>query len=140
MSVISSLQIVNVVIPILKAFFWIPESVNDTAAVNPNGIKTLLANGLRTFFIKGKPVFSNSTRGLSKNSPCCPILCSWVLEYFILADEFFAKAWQSLKTFAVVNNNLCEELVSSLELPIAFDEGFKVAAVSFFNPDFYLLL
>ena len=26
------------------------------AAVNPNGIKTLLANGLITFFIQGNPV------------------------------------------------------------------------------------
>ena len=31
---------------------------------NPNGIKTLLANDLRTFSIKGNPVFSN---GLPKN-------------------------------------------------------------------------
>ena len=27
----------------------------DAAAVSPNGIKTLLANGLNTFFIYGKP-------------------------------------------------------------------------------------
>ena len=29
------------------------------AVVNPNGIKTLLANGLSTVPIKGKPVYSN---------------------------------------------------------------------------------
>ena len=27
-------------------FLWIAASVSDAAAVNPNGIKTLLANGL----------------------------------------------------------------------------------------------
>ena len=31
----------------------------DAAVVNPNGIKTLLANGLITFFINGNPPFSN---------------------------------------------------------------------------------
>ena len=29
--------------------------VADTAAVNPNGTKMLLANGVVTFFINGKP-------------------------------------------------------------------------------------
>ena len=38
---------------------WIAESVADDTAVCPNAIKTLLANGLNTFFIKGNPVFSN---------------------------------------------------------------------------------
>ena len=37
-------------------------SVADGAAVNPNGIKMLLANGLSTFPIKGKPVFSNGSK------------------------------------------------------------------------------
>ena len=36
---------------ILRFFFLcIPESADDTAAVNPKGIKTLLANDLITFF------------------------------------------------------------------------------------------
>ena len=39
----------------------------DTAAVNPNGIKTLLANGLMTFFINGNLVFSNGPRRLPMN-------------------------------------------------------------------------
>ena len=34
------------------------------AAVYPNGIETLLTNGLSTFPIKRKPVFSNASRGL----------------------------------------------------------------------------
>ena len=43
------------------------ESVADAAAVNPSGIKTLLANGLSTFFIKGNPVFSNGPKSLPQN-------------------------------------------------------------------------
>ena len=35
------------------------ESVVDAAAVNLDGIKTLLGNGLITFFIKDNPGFSN---------------------------------------------------------------------------------
>ena len=49
-------------------------SVADNAAVNPNGIKTLLANGLSTCFIKDKLFFSNGTKSLPKNLPDCHIL------------------------------------------------------------------
>ena len=35
----------------------IPASATDAAAVNPKGIKTLLANGLITFFINGNLCF-----------------------------------------------------------------------------------
>ena len=57
-SFISSFEIVNVVyfakserrIPDPKFFLWIAASVAAAAAVNPNGIKTLLANGFSTFF------------------------------------------------------------------------------------------
>ena len=45
-----------------------------TAAVKPNGIKTLLANGLITFFINGSPVFNNGPRSLPRNPPDCIIL------------------------------------------------------------------
>ena len=44
-----------------------------------------------------------------------------------------------LKTYELVNNNLCGKLVSLLKLPIAFYEGFKVASIPFFIPDFNLL-
>ena len=47
---------------ILIFFLCIPSSAADTAAVNPKGIKTLLADGLITFFVKGNPVFSNRPR------------------------------------------------------------------------------
>ena len=67
----------------------------------------LLANDLSTFPIKGKPVFSNGPKSLPKNPPDCPILCNWVFDSFILAEELFAKALRSLKTCVSVNNNLC---------------------------------
>ena len=41
-------------------------SAADAAAVNPKGIKTLLANGLISFFINGNSVFSNGPSRLPK--------------------------------------------------------------------------
>ena len=87
-SFISLLKIINVVLLDPNMFLWIVASVADGAAVNPYGIKKLLASGLSTFFIKGNPFFSNC----SKNPLDCPILCNWVFDSFILADEQFAKA------------------------------------------------
>ena len=55
-----------------KNFFSIP--VSAAIAVNPNGIKRLLANGLITLFINGNPVFSNGPRILSRNNPDCIIV------------------------------------------------------------------
>ena len=45
------------------------------AAVNLDGIKRLLANGLSTFLIKANTVFSNDPKSRPKNPPDCPILC-----------------------------------------------------------------
>ena len=63
MSFISSFDIISIVLllcegwlPDPKSFLYIPASAADAAAVNPNGIKTLLASGLITFFIYGNPV------------------------------------------------------------------------------------
>ena len=50
-------------------FFCIPLSAAVTAAVNPNGIKTLLVNGLIAFCINGNPVFNNGRRSLPRNPP-----------------------------------------------------------------------
>ena len=47
---ISSFEIMSTVIPDPKIYFQIAVSVADAAAVNPNAIKTLLANGLSIFF------------------------------------------------------------------------------------------
>ena len=138
-SFISSSEIINVVKPDPNIFLWIAASVADAAAANPNGIKTLFANNLSTFPIKGNPVFSIGLKSLPKTSDDCHILHSWVLENFILADEPFAKALQIFENFVLLNNNLCGKLVSSLELPIRFDEGFKVTSVPFFIADLNLL-
>ena len=46
---------------LMKIFFGIAEAVSGGATVNPKGTKTLLDNGLSTFFIKGIPFFSNGS-------------------------------------------------------------------------------
>ena len=67
-------EIINVVAADPEIFFEIAASVGDAATINPNGIKTLLANGLSMFPVKGNPTFSNSPKPLPKNPPDCPIL------------------------------------------------------------------
>ena len=61
-----------------------------------------------------------------------------VIDKFILADELFAKTLRGLETCVLVSNKLCRNLVSSLELPIKFDERFKVTSTPFCTPDFNL--
>ena len=115
-SFISSLEIINVVMSDPDIFLWIAASV-AAAAVNPNGIKTLLANGLSKFSIKSNPVFSNGPESLPKN----PFLCNQVFDSFISAEELFEKALRSLETGVLVNNNLCGKLFLSLESPAIFE-------------------
>ena len=77
MSSNSSFDIISVVVllwPGPYIFLCIPVSAADAAAVNSKGIKTLLANGLITFFIRGNPVFSNGPSNLLRNPPDCTIL------------------------------------------------------------------
>ena len=95
-SFISSLEIIVIVIPDPNIFLWIAVSVADAAAVNSNGIKTLLASGLRIFIIENDQVFSNGPKILTKNSPDCHILSNWVFDNFILAEELSSKALRSL--------------------------------------------
>ena len=102
---ISPLEIINIGLceakskgrPDPNILLWIAASVAAAAAVSGNGIKTLLANGLSKFFNKGNPVFSNGPKSLPKNSPDCPVLCNWVFDICILADELFTKALKTLK-------------------------------------------
>ena len=110
-------------------FLWIAASV-AAAAVNLNG-KTHLANGLTTFFIKRKPVLSNSSIILPKSRFDCSILCYWVFDNFISAEEFFAQALQSPIACVLINKKLCGKLFSSLEPPAKIDEIFKVTSVPF---------
>ena len=45
-----------------------------SGALNSNGIKTLLPNGLSTIFIKRKPAFINGPKSLPRNALCHIIL------------------------------------------------------------------
>ena len=75
-SSISSLEIIKVIHADPNILLRIAASVADAVAVNPDDIKTLLANGLRTFPINGNLVFTNDTKNLLKNPPDCTILCN----------------------------------------------------------------
>ena len=72
---------------ILILFLCIPTSAADAATVNPKGIKTPLANCLKTFFINGNPVFSNGPRNLLRNHPDRIIFDNWVIDNLVSADE-----------------------------------------------------
>ena len=63
-------------LPDPNIFLCITASVADGAVVNPNGNKTLLANGQSTFFIKNDPGFSNGPKSLHQNPPDCSVLCN----------------------------------------------------------------
>ena len=120
-------------------FLWIAASVAYAAAVNPNGIKTVLAvlaGSWNAFLIKDNPVFSNGPKFLPKNLTDYPILCNWVFDDFIWADESFVKGFWRFEICVLVNNNLCGKLFLSLESPTTFDEIFRVTSVPFFIPDF----
>ena len=72
---ISSFEIISAVVRSAKSkgqtdpkiFIQIAPSVVYPAAYKPNENRILLVNGLRTLFIKSKPVFSNGPRSLLIN-------------------------------------------------------------------------
>ena len=105
--------------------------------VNPNGIKTLLTNGLSVFPIKGNPVMVQ--KFYLKILLLVLFDATEILNNFILAEELLPKALQRFETCVLVNNNLCGKLFSTLESPVTFDQSFNVTSVSFFIPDFNLL-
>ena len=84
-----------------KIFLCIPASVVDAATVNPKGIKTLLANWLITFFIKGNHVFSDGPRSITSNPSDCTILDDWVFDNLISVDDFLTKPYENCNN----NNN-----------------------------------
>ena len=131
-SAIYSIETIGIVMPYPNVFFWIATSAADATVVNPNDIKTLLANGLIAFLIKNNPC-------LTKTSPHCAILCKGVFDNFILAQEPLVIALWSLETCVLVNNNLCWKLFSSLEWQKIIDGSFEVTPVPFFIPYFNLL-
>ena len=51
---ISSSEIIKVVIPNPKVFYWQAVSVVDASAVDPNGTKTLLDSGVSNFSLMVK--------------------------------------------------------------------------------------
>ena len=133
MSYISIFDIISVVVllwPDPNIFLCIPASAADAAAVNPKGIKTLLANDLITSFINCNPVFSNGPSNLLRNPPDWIIFDNLVFDNFISADEWFAKDLQRFETCLSVNNNLWGKSVSLS--PITFDENLKTTSASFF--------
>ena len=50
-----------------NVFLWIGAAIADAVVVNPNGIKTLFANSLSRFPIKGSPVFINAPKSVSES-------------------------------------------------------------------------
>ena len=73
-SSISSFDIISVVDQDPKISLCIPASAADAVTANPHGIKTILANGLITWFINPNLVFNNRSRSLPRNPPDCIIL------------------------------------------------------------------
>ena len=66
-SSISLFDIISVVVsPDPNIFLFILASAADAAAINPEGITTLLANDVITFFIKGNPAFNKGPSNLPK--------------------------------------------------------------------------
>ena len=62
-----------------------------------------------------------------------------VFENFILANKPIRKALRFFETYLLVDNKLGGKFILSLEIPIKFDERFKVTSVSFLISDFNLL-
>ena len=123
MSSISSFAFISAVLPDPKIFSCIPASPADAAAVNPNEIRTLLANGFITFFIKGSPVFNNGPRSLPRNPPDYINLDNWDFDKLISVDDLFAKTLKRFATCLLFNINSCGKLTLSSELTIRFDDG-----------------
>ena len=82
MSSISLFDIISVVFRDPKIFLCIPASAADAAAVNPKGIKKLLASG---FYLLMVILFLVSN--LPRNPPDCIVFDNWVFDNLISADE-----------------------------------------------------
>ena len=92
--------------PDTKIFLWILTSAADAVAANPNVINTLLTYGRNTFFVNGKPTFSNGPRSLSRNPSDCIVLGCCIFEKFMLADDLFANTLRGLPTCPSINSSL----------------------------------
>ena len=105
MSSISSFDIISVAVPEPKIFLCILASEADAVAVNPNGIKILLANSLITFYTNGNPVFNNGPISPPRNLSGCIILDNLVFDNLISVDKIIAKALRIFATCLFVNKN-----------------------------------
>ena len=97
MSSFSSFDIISVVLPNPKIFLCIPASAADAPAVNPNRIKTLLANGLITFFINGSTVFNNGPRSLPRIPPDCIILDNLLFDNLYQLINYLQNIYENLQ-------------------------------------------
>ena len=77
-SSISFFENIKVFVPEARIFLWTPGSAVGAAAVNSNGIKTLLANGVITFFTNGKTTLVNGPRNSHEIYPEITKKSTWL--------------------------------------------------------------
>ena len=87
-----------------KIFLCILASAADATAIYPNGIKTLLANGLIVLFIFGNPFLSNRPKSLPRNPLDCIILDNRVFDNLISLDVCLAEVLPRFATCLLVKN------------------------------------
>ena len=97
----------KIVFPDPNIFLYIHASAADAAAINPKGIKTILANGLIIIYINGNPVFDNRPSNLPKNPPDWTILEVSALQSFKSIDILLLNTFLTFVFRLVVNNNSC---------------------------------
>ena len=77
------------------------------------------------------PIFNNFLQNVPRDRPEWIILDVYVFDNFILADEWFKKSSQRLKTVISFNEDIWLKLVL-LSITISFDGNVKVTVVTFF--------
>ena len=110
-------------------FFWIAATVADAAIVHPNGIRTLLANGVSLFFINGKSTFINGPRSIPGNSPNCTMLDKRVFDNFSLAYESIKKSKYWFHLCAFTFDWYLFQLIMHLNSDLSCRNGFTLSSV-----------
>ena len=98
MTLISSFEIIKLVVLEPCIFVWIPESIAEAAAVIHNGAKVGFANGTATFINRTAILLNNAP----KNSPDWIYLNIWVLKNFISVDILSSNAFPSIVFFVLL--------------------------------------
>ena len=96
------------VVPDPSIFFRKYTLVADHSAVNPNDIKTLLANGVSTLFINTKPALANEARIFS-NPPFCVLI--FLVVPFNEISVFFKDLITFTKSFTLLFVSVIAELL-----------------------------